>query len=110
MKTQILYISNSFKNANLFLKEIEKELNENGVPILDFCGQGLFLETDYCKLRCIHMNSHHLLGTRFKDFDYFVKEFGVIETEFEEMIAFRLKPDVKEIVDRQWLIKLLAGM
>lgn len=108
-KTKILYISGTFKEANGFLADVADELNDDGIPILDFCRQGLILETEYAKLRCVHMNSHDLLATRFKNFEYYMVGVEAVKSEFDEKIAFRLKPDAKEIVGRQELLDVLSG-
>lgn len=110
MKPEILFISDTFKEANVFLKDLAYELNEMGVPILDFCRQRLVLETEECVLCCLSMNSHHFLGHRFSNVKYLVNCSVFHREEFKERVSFRLKTDVKEIEDWRELIKLLSGI
>lgn len=111
MKPEILYISDTLKDANEFLGDLAHELNKMGVPILDFCRQRLVLETEACSLYCLSMMSCCSLRHGHSNVKFLVNSCSSFyKEEFEEMVLFRLKPDVKEIKNRREIIKLLAGM
>lgn len=109
-KSEILYISDTFKEANEFLRDLAYDLNEMGVPILNFCRQRLVLETEEYVLYCLTMKSHDFTGHRFSNVKYLVNCSVFHREEFKELVSFRLKTDVKEIEDWRELIKLLSGM
>lgn len=105
-KTEILYISGTFKDANCFLTDVADELNDSGILILDFCRQRLILKTEYAKLRCMPMNSC-LIGRCFARAKYFIRGYGTYG--FEKRVAFHIKPGTQEIVEYQELLDLLSG-
>lgn len=110
-KPEILYISDTFKETNEFLGDLAHDLNEMGVPILDFCRQRLVLKTESCILYCLSMMSRCFLKHGYSNVKFFVNSCSSFyKEEFEELVLFRLKPDVKEIKDRRELIKLLTGI
>lgn len=108
-KPEILCVCDTLKEANEFLRDLAHDLDKMGVPNLVFCRQRLVLETEECVLCCWLMRSHSFQGRRFPNVKYLVNHSMRYEKEFQEKIAFRLKPDVKEIKDRRKIIKLLAG-
>lgn len=110
MKPEILYISDTFKESNEFIRDMAYDLQEMDVLILDFCRQRLVLETEYFKLRCISMNQHNLGAIRTDDIQYFANCSLLHGEEFHEKIGYRLKPEIKQIKNRKEIIKLLAGM
>lgn len=110
MKPEILYISDTFKDANEFLGDLAHDLNKMGVSIFDFCRQRLVLETEEYILWCIHMTSHNGFAKRYSNVKYLANCSMIYAKKFQENVAFRLKPDVKEIKDRREIIKLLAGV
>ena len=107
-KTEILYISGTFKDANCFLTDVADELNDSGILILDFCRQRLILKTEYVRLRCVPMNSCLINGCLARG-KYFIRGYGVYEYEFEKRIAFRIRPGTREITKYQELLDLLSG-
>lgn len=109
MKPEILYISDTLKDADKFLGDLAYDLNKMGVPILDFCRQRLVLETEEYILWCIYMTSHNGFAKRYSNVKYIANCSAIYEKKFQENVAFRLKPDVKKIKDRRKIIKLLAG-
>lgn len=110
MKPEILYISDTFKQANEFLRDLECDLLELDVLIFDFCRQRLVLETEHFKLRCISMNQHDLGAIRTDDIQYYANCSMLYEKEVHKKIGYRLRPGIKQIKNRKEIIKLMAGM
>lgn len=109
MKTEILYISDTLKQANEFLTDLVYDLQEMNVPILDFCRCRLVLETEHGIVRCTRKNPYNLRSVRYKNIDYIAKGCFLSEKDFYELIGYRLKPNVQEIQNRKQIIGLLSG-
>lgn len=110
MKPEILYISDTFKESNEFIRDVAYDLQEMDVLILDFCRQRLVLETEHFKLRCISMNQHNIGAIRTDNIKYYVNCSLFLKEEFHKKIEYRLKPGTKQIKNWREIIKLLAGM
>lgn len=108
-KKEILYISDTFKQARLFLTDLAYDLKEKEIPILDFDRYRLFLETEYGKIRCICLTQNDLGAIQTNTVQYIANRSMLSEKDFHERIGYRIKQNVQKIQNRNQIIKLLSG-
>lgn len=108
-KKEILYISDTFKQAKLFLSDLAYDLKEMEIPILDFDRYRCLLETKYGKIRCISLTQNVLGAVQTNTVQYIANRSMLSEKDFHERIGYRIKQNVQKIQNRNQIIKLLSG-
>lgn len=108
-KIEILYISDTFKQAKLFLTDLVYDLKEKEIPILDFDRYRLLLETEYGKIRCICLTQNNFGAVQTNTVQYIANRSMISEKDFQKRIGYRIKQNVQKIQNRNQIIKLLSG-
>lgn len=107
-KPTILYVSDSCKVVDEFLSEIIYDLDELNVPILNADRRRFTIETEHYKLRGFPIHSNDSLWLSFEYKTHFLNGTVIYQGLSLEKVLYRLRPNVKEITNRNEILKLLS--
>lgn len=107
-KPTILYVSDTYKTVIGFLKEVIYDLNELKVPILISDRRKLMIETEHYKLRCLPVFSNNDSWVSTEYVTHFANGTIIYQGFFLEKVSYRLRQNVKELTDRNEVLKLLS--
>ena len=107
-KPTILYVADTYKTVIEFLQEVIYDLNELKVPILISDRRKLMIETEHYKLRCLPVfsNNDSWLSTEYVK--HFLNGTIIYQGIFLKKVSYMLRQNVKEITDRNAILKLLS--
>lgn len=107
-KPTILYAADTYKTVIDFLTEVIYDLNELKVPILNVDRRKFLIETENYKLRCFPIFSNNDSWLSAEYITYFVNGTIIYQGLFLEKVSYRLRQNVKEITNRNEILKLLS--
>ncbi len=107
-KPTILYVADDYKTVIVFWMEIVDDLIKLRVPILLADKRKLLIETEHYKLRCLPIFSNDSSWRNFDNVTHLANCIGIYRGLFIKKVLYRLRQDVKEITNRNEILKLLS--